>query len=45
MTDLDIILDALTAIRDTGLCTDRAQLNQAWRDLTKPIQIQEELHP
>ena len=43
MTDHDAILDALTAIRDAGLCTDRRQLNAAWRDLTRPIPEQGEL--
>ena len=43
MTDLDQILDALTAIRDGGLCTDRRQLNRAWRDLIRPTFEQETL--
>ena len=43
MTDFDAILDALTAIRDGGLCTDRRQLNRAWRELTRPHFHQEEL--
>ncbi len=32
----DVVLDALTAIRDAGLCTDRRQLNTAFRQLTRP---------
>jgi hypothetical protein len=32
--DLDAIHRALTAIRDTGLCTDPRRLNTAWADLT-----------
>ena len=43
MIDHDLILDALSAIRDAGLCTDRRQLNQAWRDLTRPDFEQETL--
>ena len=41
--DLDVILDALAALRDAGLVTDRAQLNAAWRDLTRPDFEQGEL--
>lgn len=43
MIEHDAILDALTAIRDSGLCTDRRQLNAAWRDLTRPDFEQETL--
>ena len=43
MADTDAILDALTAIRDAGLCTDRRQLNRAWRELIRPDFHQEEL--
>lgn len=43
MIDHDLILDALTAIRNAGLCTDPRQLNQAWRDLTRPDIEQGEL--
>jgi hypothetical protein len=34
--DLDVIRDALAALKSSGLCTDRDQLNRAWRDLSKP---------
>ena len=34
MADTDVILDALTAIRDGGLCTDRRHLNSTWTELT-----------
>lgn len=30
----DAVLDALTALRDHGLVTDRAELNRAWAELT-----------
>lgn len=43
MTDHETILDALTAIRDAGLCTDRRQLNRAWRELIRPRFEQETL--
>ena len=43
MVDHDVILDALTAIRDAGLCTDRRQLNRAWRELIRPDYEQETL--
>ncbi len=43
MIDHDAILDALTAIRDAGLCTDRRQLNRAWRELIRPDYEQETL--
>ena len=43
MIDHDEILDALTALRDAGLCTDRRQLNRAWRELTQPTFEQGEL--
>lgn len=32
--DDDLVLHALTAIRDAGLCTDRDRLNAAWLELT-----------
>lgn len=34
---------ALSAIRDSDLCTDRRQLDQAWRDLIRPDFEQGEL--
>lgn len=36
--DLDVVYDALNTFRLAGLCTDRAELNRAWRDLTKPTE-------
>lgn len=43
MSAADEVLDALTAIRDAGLCTDRRQLNAAFRQLTRPDHEQETL--
>lgn len=43
MIDHDTILDALTALRDCGLCTGRRQLNRAWRELIRPDLEQETL--
>jgi len=34
MTSDDMVLDALSALRDAGLVTDRVQLNRAWAELT-----------
>ncbi len=43
MPDLLVIRDALAALRDAGLCTDRRQLNRAWRELIRPDYEQETL--
>jgi len=32
--DDNVVLNALTAIRSSGLCTDRDRLNRAWLGLT-----------
>jgi len=34
MSDQDLVLDVLIAVRDAGLVTDRDQLNRAWSELT-----------